>query len=307
MTAPRALRLGTRGSALALAQSRAIAEQLGAEVVVIESEGDRSSESLALMGGTGVFVAALRTALLNDEVDVVVHSFKDLPTAPAEGLAIAAVPPRADARDALCARDGLTLDTLPEGAKVGTGSPRRRAQLAARRPDLHLVDIRGNVDTRLSRVGSDDPERALDAVVLAAAGLDRLGRADAITQHLELAWWPTAPAQGALAVETRAGEQNLAAKLDHRPSRVAAEAERGVLARLEAGCSAPVAATAFLEDGMMFLTARVYALDGASQLTASHALYVADSKDPAGELSARVATELLDSGAADLAPMGGTR
>lgn len=307
MTAPRALRLGTRGSALALAQSRAIAEQLGAEVVVIESEGDRSSESLALMGGTGVFVAALRTALLNDEVDVVIHSFKDLPTAPAEGLAIAAVPPRADARDALCARDGLTLDTLPEGAKVGTGSPRRRAQLAARRPDLHLVDIRGNVDTRLSRVGSDDPERALDAVVLAAAGLDRLGRADAITQHLELTWWPTAPAQGALAVETRAGEQNLAAKLDHRPSRVAAEAERGVLARLEAGCSAPVAATAFLEDGMMFLTARVYALDGASQLTASHALYVADSKDPAGELSARVATELLDSGAADLAPMGGTR
>ena len=307
MTAPRALRLGTRGSALALAQSRAIAEQLGAEVVVIESEGDRSSESLALMGGTGVFVAALRTALLNDEVDVVVHSFKDLPTAPAEGLAIAAVPPRADARDALCARDGLTLDTLPEGAKVGTGSPRRRAQLAARRPDLHLVDIRGNVDTRLSRVGSDDPERALDAVVLAVAGLDRLSRADAITQHLELTWWPTAPAQGALAVETRAGEQNLAAKLDHRPSRVAAEAERGVLARLEAGCSAPVAATAFLEDGMMFLTARVYALDGASQLTASHALYVADSKDPAGELSARVATELLDSGAADLAPMGGTR
>lgn len=307
MNAPRALRLGTRGSALALAQSRAIAEQLGAEVVVIESEGDRSSESLALMGGTGVFVTALRTALLNNEVDVVIHSFKDLPTAPAEGLAVAAVPPRADARDALCARDGLTLDTLPEGAKVGTGSPRRRAQLAARRPDLHLVDIRGNVDTRLSRVGSDDPERALDAVVLAAAGLDRLGRADAITQHLELAWWPTAPAQGALAVETRAGEKNLAAKLDHRPSRVAAEAERGVLARLEAGCSAPVAATAFLEDGMMFLSAKVYALDGTGQLTASHALYVADSKDPAGELSERVAAELLDSGAADLAPMGDSR
>jgi hydroxymethylbilane synthase len=307
MTAPREVRLGTRGSALALAQSRAIADQLGAEVVVIESEGDRSTESLALMGGTGVFVTALRTALLNNEVDVVIHSFKDLPTAPAEGLAIAAVPPRADARDALCARDGLTLDTLPEGAKVGTGSPRRRAQLAARRPDLEVVDIRGNVDTRLSRVGSDDPERALDAVVLAVAGLDRLGRADAITQHLELAWWPTAPAQGALAVETRAGDTSLAAKLDHRPSHVAAEAERGVLARLEAGCSAPIAATAFLEDGMMFLTARVYALDGSAQLTASHALYVADSKDPAGELSERVATELLDNGAADLAPLKGSR
>jgi hydroxymethylbilane synthase len=301
------LRLGTRGSALALAQSSAIAEKLGAEVVVIESEGDRSTESLALMGGTGVFVTALRTALLAGEVDVVVHSFKDLPTAPADGLAIAAVPVRADARDALCARDGLTLDTLPEGAKVGTGSPRRRAQFAARRPDLEVVDIRGNVDTRLSRVGSDDPERALDAVVLAVAGLDRLGRADAITQHLELAWWPTAPAQGALAVETRAGDKTLAAKLDHRPSHVAAEAERGVLARLEAGCSAPVAATAFLEDGMMFLTARVYALDGSAQLTASHALYAADSKDPAGELADRVATELLDNGAAELAPLKGSR
>ena len=300
MTAPRELRLGTRGSALALAQSRAIADQLGAEVVVIESEGDRSTESLALMGGTGVFVTALRTALLNNEVDVIVHSFKDLPTAPAEGLAIAAVPPRVDARD------GLTLDTLPEGARVGTGSPRRRAQLAARRPDLEVVDIRGNVDSRLSRVGSADPERALDAVVLAVAGLDRLGRTDAISQHLELAWWPTAPAQGALAVETRAGETSIAAKLDHRPSHVAAEAERGVLARLEAGCSAPIAATAFLEDGMMFLTARVYALDGSAQLTASHALYAADSKDPAGELSTRVATELLDAGAADLAPLKGS-
>jgi hydroxymethylbilane synthase len=307
------LRLGTRGSALALAQSQAIAEKLGAEVVVIESEGDRSTESLALMGGTGVFVTALRTALLYNEVDVVVHSFKDLPTAPADGLAIAAVPARADARDALCARSGsddprgLTLDTLPEGAKVGTGSPRRRAQLAARRPDLEVVDIRGNVDTRLGRVGSADPERALDAVVLAVAGLDRIGRADAITQHLELAWWPTAPAQGALAVETRAGETNIAAKLDHRPSRLAADAERGVLARLEAGCSAPVAATAFLEDGMMFLSGRVYALDGSAQLTASHALYVADSKDPVGELSTRVATELLDNGAADLAPIRGSR
>jgi hydroxymethylbilane synthase len=301
------LRLGTRGSALALAQSQAIAEKLGAEVVVIESEGDRSTESLALMGGTGVFVTALRTALLAGEVDVVVHSFKDLPTGPAEGLAIAAVPARADARDALCAREGFTLDTLPEGAKVGTGSPRRRAQLAARRPDLQLIDIRGNVDTRLSRVGSDDPERSLDAVVLAVAGLDRLRRADAITQHLELAWWPTAPAQGALAVETRAGEKNLAAKLDHRPTHLAAEAERGVLARLEAGCSAPVAATAFLEDGMMFLSGRVYALDGSSQRTASHALYVADSKDPVGELADRVATELLDNGAADLAPIRGSR
>lgn len=298
------LRLGTRGSALALAQSRPIAEKLGAEVVVLESEGDRSSASLAELGGAGVFAAALRVALLEERVDVVIHSFKDLPTAPHPGLAIAAVPPRADARDALCARDRLTLDTLPEGARVGTGSPRRRAQLLARRPDLEVLDIRGNVDTRLARVGSDDPERHLDAVVLAAAGLDRLGRLDAITQYLELGWWPTAPAQGALAVETRAGETKLAAKLDHRPSHLAADAERAVLARLEAGCSAPVAAQAFLEDGMMFVSGRVYALDGSSHLTASHALYVADTKDPVGELAQRVADELLANGAADLAPLG---
>jgi hydroxymethylbilane synthase len=297
------LRLGTRGSALALAQSRAIAEKLGAEVVVIESEGDRTSESLATLGGTGVFAQALRVALAEERVDVVVHSYKDLPTAPHPGLAIAAVPPRADPRDALCARDGLTLDTLPEGARVGTGSPRRQAQLRARRPDLEVVDIRGNVDTRLSRVGSDDPERALDAVVLAAAGLDRLKRLDAITQYLELGWWPTAPAQGALAVETRAGDAKVAAKLDHRPSHLAADAERGVLFRLEAGCSAPIAAHAFLEDGMMFLSGRVYAPDGSARVTASHALYVADSKDPAGELAVRVADELLENGAADLAPL----
>jgi hydroxymethylbilane synthase len=300
------VKLGTRGSALALAQSKAIAEKLGAEVVVIESEGDKTSASLAEIGGTGIFATRLRAALLDGAVDVVVHSFKDLPTAPADGLAIAAVPARADARDALCARDGLTLDTLPEGARVGTGSPRRRAQLLARRPDLELVDIRGNVDTRLGRVGSEDPSRALDAVVLAIAGLDRLGRLDTITQFLELAWWPTAPAQGALAIETRAADRNLAKKLDHGPSRLAAEAERGVLARLEAGCSAPVAASAFLEDGMMFLSGRVYAPDGSERVTASHALYVSDSKDPAGELALRVADELLANGAAGLAPLGGT-
>lgn len=299
------LRLGTRGSALALAQSRAIAEKLGAEVVVIESEGDRTSESLATLGGTGVFAQALRVALAEERVDVVVHSYKDLPTAPHPGLAIAAVPPRADPRDALCARDGLTLDTLPEGARVGTGSPRRQAQVRARRPDLEVVDIRGNVDTRLSRVASDDPDRALDAVVLAAAGLDRLKRLDAITQYLELGWWPTAPAQGALAVETRAGDTKVAAKLDHRPSHLAADAERGVLFRLEAGCSAPIAAHAFLEDGMMFLSGRVYAPDGSARVTASHALYVADSKDPAGDLAVRVADELLENGAADLAPLKG--
>jgi hydroxymethylbilane synthase len=193
------MRLGTRGSALALAQATPVAEKLGAELVVIRTEGDASTAPLADLGGTGVFATALRTALLAGEVDVVVHSYKDLPTQPAEGLTIAAVPKRADARDALCAADGLTLDTLPAGARVGTGSPRRRAQLLSRRRDLEVVDIRGNVDSRLARVGTD-----LDAVVLAAAGLERLGRVDAVTEFLGIDGWPTAPAQGALAVEVRA-------------------------------------------------------------------------------------------------------
>jgi hydroxymethylbilane synthase len=295
------LKLGTRGSALALAQATPIAAKLGAELVIIRTEGDASSAPLADIGGTGVFATALRTALRNGEVDVVVHSYKDLPTAPAEGLAIGAVPKRADARDALCAADGLTLDTLPIAAKVGTGSPRRRAQLLSRRSDLDVVEIRGNVDTRLARVGDD-----LDAVVLAAAGLDRLGRLDAATEFLGIDGWPTAPAQGALAVEVRAGDERSVSKLDHRPTRLAAEAERGILTRLEAGCSAPVGAHALLDDGLLFLSARVYALDGSAQLTSAHALYPEDVLHPADDLAERVSAELLAAGAADLAPLGGS-
>ena len=295
-----ALKLGTRGSALALAQATPIATKLGAELVIIQSEGDTSTAPLADLGGTGVFATALRTALLAGEVDVVVHSYKDLPTAPAAGLVIGAVPKRGDARDALCARDGLTLETLPEGASVGTGSPRRRAQLLGRRPDLDVVELRGNVDTRLKRVGTD-----LDAVVLAAAGLDRLDRLDAVTEFLGIDGWPTAPAQGALAIEVRAGDEKTVSKLDHRPSRLAAEAERGILARLEAGCAAPIGAHALLDDGLLFLSARVYSLDGSRQLTSSHALYPEDVLHPVDDLAERVSAELLAAGAADLAPLGG--
>ena len=295
-----ALKLGTRGSALALAQATPIATKLGAELVIIQSEGDTSTAPLADLGGTGVFATALRTALLAGEVDVVVHSYKDLPTAPAAGLVIGAVPKRGDARDALCARDGLTLETLPEGASVGTGSPRRRAQLLGRRPDLDVVELRGNVDTRLKRVGTD-----LDAVVLAAAGLDRLDRLDAVTEFLGIDGWPTAPAQGALAIEVRAGDEKTVSKLDHRPSRLAAEAERGILARLEAGCAAPIGAHALLDDGLLFLSARVYSLEGSRQLTSSHALYPEDVLHPVDDLAERVSAELLAAGAADLAPLGG--
>ena len=297
------LKIGTRGSALALAQAQTVASALGGELVVIQSEGDRSTASLASLGGAGVFAAALREALLAGDVDAVVHSYKDLPTAPYPGLAIAAVPKRADPRDVLCARDGLTLSTLPAGSRVGTGSPRRRAQLLSRRPDLEVVDLRGNVDTRLARVGSDDPERHLDGIVLAAAGLDRLKRLDEITEYFGIDPWPTAPAQGALAVETRAGDEKTVAKVDHAPSRRTAEAERAVLALLEAGCSAPIGAPAILDDGLLFLSARVYREDGSEQLTSSHALYPEDSNDPIGELAKRVADELLASGAAELAPL----
>ena len=297
-----ALRIGTRGSALAVAQTNTIAAALAAksgaapEIVVISTVGDRSTEALSSLGGTGVFATALRDALLSGDVDVVVHSLKDLPTAAHPGLAIAAVPKRADARDALCARDSLTMDTLEPGARIGTGSPRRVAQLKARRPDLEVVGIRGNVDTRLAKVASGE----LDAVVLAAAGLERLGRLDAATELLGLDGWPTAPGQGALAVEVRAGDEKLASALEHKSSRILVEAERQTLARLEAGCSAPVGAHALIDDGMLFLSVRVYAADGSSRLTSSHALYLDDTKDPAGELAGRVSKELFDLGAAEL-------
>ncbi|MDM4763320.1 hydroxymethylbilane synthase [Galbitalea sp. SE-J8] len=303
------IRLGTRGSALALAQSQQVADALAArakrEVVLVPvtTHGDTSGASLAQLGGTGVFAGALREALAAGEVDVVVHSLKDLPTAPADGLVIGAVPKRADPRDALVARDALTLETLPAGARVGTGSPRRRAQLLDARGDLEVADLRGNVDTRLARVTDAAASDRLDAVVLAAAGLARIDRSDVATQQLSIDSWPTAPGQGALAIEVRRGEERLVAALNHGPSRTIVEAERAVLAELEAGCAAPIAAHAIIDDGMLFLSARVYAPDGGSRLTASHALYLDDTPTPATDLAARVAAELVALGAREIAPL----
>ncbi|HVX06845.1 hydroxymethylbilane synthase [Humibacter sp.] len=320
------VRIGTRGSALALAQTRQVADSLArasgldVELVTITTHGDTTSESLSQLGGTGVFTGALREALLNDEIDVAVHSLKDLPTAEHPDLVLAAVPKRADARDVLCARDGLTLDDLAAGARIGTGSPRRIAQVRSRRPDLTVVDIRGNIDTRLGRVFDDvDDDRRLDAIVLAAAGLGRLGRADAATQHLELSDWPTAPGQGALALETRrakdASQQGRAlAKalnaVNHATTRAVVAAERGVLAGLEAGCAAPLGTTALVEDGLLFLTATVYQPDGTRRLTSSHAVSLegngqAALLEAAQDAARRVVDELFESGAADLAPLGG--
>jgi hydroxymethylbilane synthase len=296
------IRIGTRASTLAMAQTTTVARALEnktgveTEIIPISTQGDRSTESLSVIGGQGVFANALRDSLLAAECDIVVHSLKDLPTADVPGLTIAAVPKRADERDVLCARDELTLNTLGAGARVGTGSPRRRAQLRSRYPDLEVVDLRGNIDSRLQQV----TDGHLDGVILAAAGLARAGRGADITEYLGIAGWPTAPGQGALAVEVRTGEEKLAAVLDHRPTRTKTDAERYVLAFLDAGCSAPLGAHAVIEDGLLFLDARVYALDGSRHLTSSHALYVNDVEDPAREAAQRVADELLAQGAGDL-------
>ncbi|WP_166356248.1 hydroxymethylbilane synthase [Phytoactinopolyspora limicola] len=250
------LRLGTRGSRLAMAQSRRVADAITAatgqpvSLVEITTYGDVSDEPLATIGGTGVFVSALRESLLAGDVDLAVHSLKDLPTSPADGLTLAAVPLRADPRDVLCARDGLTLGELPPGSKVGTGSPRRAAQLRALGLDLDVVPVRGNVDTRLSKVS----DGLLDGVVLAHAGLDRLSRLDAVTEILDPIQVLPAPGQGALAVECRRDDAALIkqlAQLDDPMTRAAVSAERVVLAELEAGCSAPVAAYAVVAEADM--------------------------------------------------------
>lgn len=348
------MRIGTRGSELALTQTGMVADALAdalgpgsreaIELVRIRTAGDRLPGSLASLGGTGVFVTALREALLAGSCDLAVHSMKDLPTAPPEGLRLVAVPERADPRDALCARDDLTLATLPPGARVGTGSPRRAAQLLAARPDLEVVDLRGNVPTRLGRVpghqraGHEDPGD-LDAVVLAMAGLTRLGLLDAVTEPLDPATVRPAPAQGALAVEA-AGPLDPAAEaalatLDHRPTRLAVIAERALLATLEAGCAAPVGALGRLRGDVLVLDAVVCATDGSRRLVetgrvtlpgkVAHAVDPGEAKQAGTEraaadadadadadtdadtdeeaaraLGARVAASLLALGAADL-------
>jgi hydroxymethylbilane synthase len=295
------LRLGTRASQLALTQSGHVADAVRAlghqvELVHVTTQGDVSSAAIAQMGGTGVFVTALREALLAGDVDVAVHSYKDLPTAPAPGLVLAAVPVRQDPRDALVARDGLTLGELPTGARVGTGSPRRAAQLRALGLGLEVVPVRGNVDTRLGYVTKGE----LDAVVLARAGLARLDRLDVVTETLDPLQVLPAPAQGALAIECREGDLvAVLAALDDADSRTAVDAERALLAALEAGCSAPVGALAEVvdDDGpAVFLRGVVAALDGSDTVRLS----ATGPAHEAVQVGQRLAAELLDLGAAAL-------
>ena len=300
MTVVRTLRIGTRASALARTQTDTVAAALGVpvEIVPIVTEGDRSSAALTQIGGTGVFVSALRTALVNDEIDVAVHSYKDLPTAPFDGVTIAAVPLREDAaRRARGPRRPARSASCRPAPRVGTGSPRRAAQLNALGLGLTVVPLRGNVDTRLRKVHDGE----LDAVVLAYAGLRRLGRGGRGDRG------PRPDPGAARTGAGRAGDRvpqpttrppsRCSAALDHADSRAAVEAERALLAALEAGCSAPVGALAEIAEGdagpEVFLRGSVTAADGsdAVRLSATGPLTDADG------IGRRLAAELLADGA----------
>jgi hydroxymethylbilane synthase len=298
-----ALRLGTRRSPLALAQSQAVAAGLSAatgrevELVEIVTEGDRNPGPLALIGGTGVFTSGLRDALLRGDIDIAVHSYKDLPVAAVDGLVVAAIPPREDPRDVLVSRESRTLAELPPGSRVGTGSPRRAAQLRALGYGLDVVDIRGNVDTRLRKVADAE----VDAVVLARAGLARLHRLDAISEVLDPQQMLPAPGQGALALECRAdgaGAIDAVSTLDDASTRVSVTAERALLAALEAGCSAPVGALADVSDAdgpdaEVYLRAVVVAVDGSQAIRLS----ATGAPGEAGEVGRRLAAALIAEGA----------
>jgi hydroxymethylbilane synthase len=304
-----ALRIGTRGSALARSQTSAVIAALAAlgtkaEAVEIVTTGDRSTAALTQIGGTGVFVSALRDALLAGSIDVAVHSYKDLPTAAEPELLVAAVPLREDPRDVLVARDGLTLGELPVGAVIGTGSPRRAAQIRALGLGVEVVPIRGNVDTRLAKVVAGE----LDAVVLARAGLSRLDRLDVVTETLDPLLVLPAPAQGAIAVECRASDDEVVARLaalDHADSRAAILAERALLTALEAGCTAPVGGLAVIAEGEhgpeLFLRGSVTAADGSDAVRLSATGPVTE----AATIGRRLAADLLADGADEL--LGSTR
>jgi hydroxymethylbilane synthase len=293
------LRLGSRRSPMAVAQSgvvaRLLTERTGrlVELVGVTTLGDVSRDQLTRIGGTGVFVSALRESLLRQEVDFAVHSLKDLPTGAPQGITLAAIPPRDDPRDALVARDGAKLADLPAGARIGTGSPRRAAQLAVLRGDITCVPIRGNAGTRLAKVRDGE----LDAVVLAYAGLARIGHTDLVSEIFEPDSMVPAPGQGALAVECRADDAELTellATIDHQPSRAAVTAERGLLAALEAGCSAPVGGYAAFSGTQLRLDAVVL---GEKIIVREHGQ--AEATD-AARLGRELAARMLALGAADL-------
>ena len=301
---PRRLRLGTRGSVLSLAQTKLVSDALTqqdveSEAVIIQSRGDREPDaSLTQIGGQGVFVRALEEALLDGRIDAAVHSAKDAPPALLADTEFAACLPRADVRDALVARPGTTLETLPDGARVGTGSRRRAAQMLTLRPDLRIADIRGNVDTRLRKLAAGD----YDAIILAAAGLQRLRDASAPPpdwSHFAFQPLPPdamlpAPGQGVIAIQTLSGSETrgLVAQIDDRATHLALRAERALLRGLGAGCTLPVAALAHARAGQITLAARLIAPDGSRRIDVQDS---ADQEDADG-LGARLAERALNRG-----------
>lgn len=294
------LRLGTRASALARWQADWVASQLqGAgvevELVLIATQGDQRGEPLGSMGGQGVFTKEIQRALLDDRIDLAVHSLKDLPTDPIDGLDVAVVPRRESAADVLVSRDAVRLDALAAGVVIGTGSPRRRAQLLHVRGDLNVRDIRGNVETRLRRLS----EGSYDAIVLAEAGLRRLGLTEHVTEVLPQTWMLPAIGQGALGLETRVSDRLTAERvacLDHPESRASVMAERSLLAALQGGCLAPIGAWGRVTEGALHLDAAVLDPRGATRLSAS----VFGPVEQAQELGREAARQLLDQGAEDL-------
>lgn len=294
------LRIGTRASPLARWQAEWVAAQLTrsgtqVELVPIATTGDRNQGPIGAIGTAGVFTKEIQRALLDGRVDLAVHSLKDLPTEAAPGLALAAVPPRASPWDALVAAHVRTLEELPRRAVVGTSSLRRRSQLWHLRPDLELRDVRGNVDTRLEKLRQGQ----FDALVLAEAGLERLGLGDRVTQSLRAPQLLPAVGQGALGLEARAHDEETRGRLaglDDPGTRAAVTAERALLAALHGGCLAPVAAWGRLESGGLVLDGRVLSLDGVRRLEAR----AVGKPDQAAELGRQVAAELLAQGAADL-------
>nr|WP_275406681.1 hydroxymethylbilane synthase [Actinomadura bangladeshensis] len=293
------MRLGTRKSLMATTQSQGVADALtrltghAVELVGVTTQGDVSKALLAQMGGTGVFVNALRDKILSGEVDFAVHSLKDLPTSETPGIALAATPLRDDPRDALCGPSKLA--DLPRGARVGTGSPRRVAQLRALRPDLEIVPIRGNADTRLRKITDGE----LDAIVLAHAGLKRIGRLAEVGEVFDTDQMLPAPGQGSLALECRSDRDDLRellAAVDDAATRRAVTAERTILAVLEAGCSAPVGTYAAEVDEELHLTATVAAIDGSRQIRMS----ASGHPDAAEQIGRGLAARMLAQGADQL-------
>jgi hydroxymethylbilane synthase len=293
------LRIGARGSPLSLAQTELVASELRphseVEVVPIRTTGDRLSKLDAGMTGKDLFTREIDEALLEGRIDVGVHSLKDLPSRLPEGLVLAAVPPREDPRDVLVSLHRRSLESLPRGARIGTSSARRRAQILASRPDATVLDARGNVDTRIRRLN----EGRWDAIVLARAGLARLGRLPEVTEVLPVSVMLPAIGQGALAIIVREKDGEVReriASLDHRDSHREAIAERALLELLEAGCRAPIAGLARVRDGELSLDGAVFEPDGSRTLRA-------EASGPAGDpvaLGREVATRLLEQGAAQL-------